>query len=575
VDLLGHAPPESTTSATAGRDAVLPLLGTKLAIPREPPALIDRPRLRQAVEAGLDKPVLLVSAGPGWGKTTLLSAWAHSTMTGYVIAWLTVEPADVGRQFWRYVHAALTAAGARGSDGEQLPAPRAASDDGYLILLVDALAAMAAPAVLILDDVQVLTDTQTLAGLGFLVRHAGTRLRLVLATRSKPALPLQRWRIRGELSELPAAQLAFTESEAKALLVRDDDANVGALGDQQVATLHARTEGWPAGLRLAELSMHDAPDRNRYVDQFGGGHGTVCDYLTDEVFALQTAETQDTLICSSILSRVCGELLDSLTGRSDGERMLAEFEHANAFVMPLGGREGWYRYRRLFGDLLFAQLHRQAPDRISDLHRRAAAWYVATGRHLLALRHALAGHDVAHASEVLAAHWHEFALAGDGDALRTPLPPPPLDAVRVDPAVALAYAADRLDIGDHFGATTFLRLADSHRHLVPSEDKERFALIVSAFRLTEAHLRGEVADVMPLAPRHLLEAEIAVAVEELTPRELTVMHYLQSPLSNAEIATELSLSVHTVKTHVRSIYRKLDVVSRQQAVRRARRLQLL
>jgi LuxR family maltose regulon positive regulatory protein len=321
--------------------------------------------------------------------------------------------------------------------------------------------------------------------------------------------------------------------------------------------------------------MRDAPDRNQYVDQFGGGHGTVGDYLADEVFAVQTAETQDMLICSSILSRVCGELVDSLTGRTDGERMLAELEHANAFVVPLGGREGWYRFRRLFGDLLFAELHRQAPDRIPHLHRRAAAWYAASDRHVLALRHALAGHDVALASEVLAAHWHEFALTGDGDALRTALPPPPLDAVRVDPAVALACAADRLDIGDHLGATTFLRLADAHRHLVLSEDRDRFALMVSAFRLSEAHMRGEVADVMPLTPRPLLDAEIAVAVEELSPRELTVVHYLQSPLSNAEIATELSLSVHTVKTHVRSIYRKLGVASRRQAVRRARHLQLL
>ena len=226
-----------------------------------------------AREAGLDKPVLLVSAGPGWGKTTLLSAWAHSTTIGCVIAWLTVEPADIGRQFWRYVHAALTAAGARGPDGEELPAPGAASDDGYLTLLVNALAAMPAPAVLILDDVHVLADTQTLAGLGFLVRHAGTRLRLVLA--ASPALPLQRWRVRGELSELHAAQLAFTDSEAKALLVRDDDAHDDTLGDEQVATLQARTEGWPAGLRLAELSMRDSPDRSQYVDQFGGGYGAV------------------------------------------------------------------------------------------------------------------------------------------------------------------------------------------------------------------------------------------------------------------------------------------------------------
>jgi ATP/maltotriose-dependent transcriptional regulator MalT len=199
----------------------------------------------------------------------------------------------------------------------------------------------------------------------------------------------------------------------------------------------------------------------------------------------------------------------------------------------------------------------------------------------LALRHALVGQDWHCAIALLSAHWHEFAFSGCGDALRTALPPPPAEEVRADPALALAYAADRLDLGDRSGATTYLRLADSHRHLVTDDYKDRFALITGAFRLTEAQLGdGQAAplprrDVMALAPRHLLEADNISAGEELSRREVTVLHYLQSPLSNAEIASELCLSVHTVKTHIRNIFRKLGVARRRDAVRRARELQLL
>lgn len=562
---------ENEATSETGSVRALPLLASKWAIPREPPELLDRPRLRQAIEAGLDKPVTLVSAAPGYGKTTLLSSWARRTVIDWPIAWFTVEAADVGHRFWSYLHAALGAAGVRGRAGEDLPVPGFVPDEGYLTLLADALAGSATPAVLIFDDFQSLTDSRTLDGIVFLVRHAGHRLRLVFSTRGVPALPLQRWRVHGELSEVDAAELAFTGPEASNLLSRAER----PLSAEQLGTLHDRTEGWAAGLRLATLSLRTAPDPDHFVHQFGGGHGSVADYLFDEVYKPQAAGDRHMLISSAVASRICGELLDALAGGTGGERLLATLERTDAFVFPLGGRQGWYRYSRLFGDLLLAQLHQEAsPERICELNRRAATWHAVSGGHMLALRHALAGQDWPTATGVLAAHWRELALSGHGDTLRVRPVPPPRDEVRADPSLALAYAADRLDVGDHDGALTYLQLADSHRHLVDEGSREHFRQILSAFRLTEAHLRGEIAQPMPLAPRHLLD-DSTLAVEELSRRELTVVHYLQSPLTHSEIAAELSVSVHTVKTHVRSIYRKLGVTRRREALRRARDLRLL
>jgi LuxR family maltose regulon positive regulatory protein len=557
--------PERVATGAAG----LPLLASKLAIPPVPSGMLIRPRLEFVLDAAVRRPVTVVSAPPGCGKTTLLAMWASSTVLGWPIAWVTLDAADRGERFWQYLHAALmgTPLADWADTGE--PGPDAA----YLTRTADALARLTGPVVLILDDFHQVTDSVALAGLSFIVRHAGGKLRLVLSTRIDPAftLPIQRWRIQDELAELPAGDLAFTSAEIAQLIDREQY----DLSQAQRAILQTRTEGWPAGLRLAALALRQSEDRDRDIQQFSGGRGDVAEYLVEEVHRGQPPEIQEALADSSILGRLCGELLDALTGRDDGARVLAALEHANSFIVANGGEPGWYRHHRLFRDFLFAELLLEAPQRIGELHRRAAAWHGSQGSPLLAMRHALAGQDWPGAVAVLAANWEELGLDPDTESLWPVPEPPPHEAIRADPHLALAFAADRIAMRDAGGAETYLRLAGGHRHLAAPEYADRFALIISALQLACGRLRGDPAAARPVGARRTIEADAGLAAEVLSERELTVLHYLQSPLSNAEIAGQLTVSVHTVKTHVRNIYRKLGVARRREAIRRARHLNLL
>ena len=478
-----------------------PLLASKLAIPPAPPSMVHRPRLHEALSAAIRSPVTLLSASPGWGKTALLSSWARDEGVRRAVAWLTLEGADEGDRFWSYLHAALSSATVDGPDAA-LPVPGAGQDDAYLTELAHALSGLARPLVLILDDVQEIRDPLVLHGLEFLVRHAGERLRLVLSSRADPALPLQRWRVSGELTELRTRDLSFLDAETAQLLALEGH----HLDDAQIEALHARAEGWPAGLRLAALALRTCPNSEEFVDQFAGDHGNIADYLHDEVLSGQTPAIRDVLLSTSIVERVCGGLIDALTGRTDGEQVLAGLEHANTFVVALDGGQVWYRYHHLFGDLLLAALNREAPERILHLHHRAASWHASFGQPSAALRHALAAGEWTYATDILVAHWHELAVCGRTDAQRTALPPPREAEVRADPQLALAYAADRLNAGDPRGTHVYLRLAADHRHLLAEVHQERFGLMAAAFRLAEAQLAGDVADVQSLAPQLLTRA---------------------------------------------------------------------
>jgi LuxR family maltose regulon positive regulatory protein len=495
--------------------------------------------------------------------------WASSTMLGWPIAWVTLDAADRAERFWQYLHAALLGTPLAGHGDTGVPG----SDAAYLTRVADALAGLAGPVVLVLDDFHQVTDSVALAGLSFIVRHAGGQLRLVLSTRIDPGLtlPIQRWRMQDELAELHAGDLAFTTAEIADLIDREQY----DLSQAQRATLQTRTEGWPAGMRLAALALRESEDRDRDVRQFSGGRGDVAEYLAEEVYRAQPPEVHDALAASSILGRLCGELLDALTGRADGERILAGLEHQNSFIAASSGEPGWYRHHRLYRDFLFAELHLESPQRIQELHRRAAAWHACWGSPLLAMRHALAGQDWPGAIAALAANWEELGPDPDTESLWPVPEPPPHEAIHADPQLALAFAADRIAMCDAAGAETYLRLAGGHRQMAAPEHADRFALTISALQLACGRLRGDPAAAPPVGARRLIEADAGLAAEVLSERELTVLHYLQSPLSNAEIAGQLTVSVHTVKTHVRNIYRKLGVARRREAVRRARHLNLL
>ncbi|HEV7935365.1 MAG TPA: LuxR C-terminal-related transcriptional regulator [Actinomadura sp.] len=482
-----------------------PLLISKLAVPALPDGLVDRPRLGKLLDSGIGGPVTLLSAPAGYGKTVLLSAWVRTGSPACSVGWLTLEPDDVGDRFWAYVHAALSSSEACGKDGRSvLPSPGDRRDGVYLTRLAGTLAGMPEPVVLVLDDFDRVADPRVTEGLQFLVRHAAARLRLVIATRVDPALPLPRWRLSGELTELRADELAFRPSEAAELLNHHDL----LISDADLRELHARAEGWAAGLRLAALSMRGHPEPARFVAEFGGDDRGVVDYLAGEVFERQSPALRDVLLCTSVLQRVCGPLVDALMGRKDGERVLTDLERANAFVVPLGDQRTWYRYHRLFGDALRAELRRQRPEWIPDLHRRAASWHAANGLPAEALRHALAARDWCLAKGLAKGQWPQVALGAQDETPLAPMrTPPPPAALGADADLALACAADRLNARDLEAAGSYLHLAAGSGNLLSEERKGRFAVMLAAFRLIEAQLGGDVARILGSAERLLGQVE--------------------------------------------------------------------
>lgn len=462
-----------------------PILGSKVTAPDLPAGLVLRPRLFELLGAGVGGRVTLLGAPAGYGKTVLVRSWAAAGRPRGPVGWLSLEPDDNDpARFWTYLVAALQRCGA-------LPAgaipPPAARDSGTIDLapLLNGLAGIEAPVVLVLDDFHEIVEPAVLRGVEFLLRHAPPPLRLAIAARADPRLALHKLRTSGKLTEIRCAELAFTVGEAAELL----GAEGLALADQDVATLHGHTEGWVAGLRLAALSLRDHPDPGRFIGEFAGDDRSVADYLTGEVLVRQPEAVRAMLLRTSILERFDGALADALTGRDDGERTLAELERSNAFLVPLEPRRSWYRYHQLFAELLRVKLRHQAPEQVAELHRRAAVWHAANGLPADAARHALAAGDWQLATTVVLEHWHELVL-GDPTILRDLLGLLPPELAEVDPELALMAAADRAG-----GGPTDQRVAGVRRRRLP--------LLVAALRLSEAWRAGDL-DAVAVAALEML-----------------------------------------------------------------------
>ena len=269
---------------------------------------------------------------------------------------------------------------------------------------------------LVLDDYHLIAANQVHAPLEFLVEHLPPGLRLVLASRSDPPLPLARLRARGQLAELRGGSLRFTQEEAAALL---GEAVGGELPTAAVAGLAARTEGWAAGLQLAALSLRGQVDPAGFVAAFSGSHRYVLDYLTEEVLGRQGEQVRTFLLETSVLDKLSGGLCDAVTGRPGSQAMLEQVERANLFLVPLDEVRGWWRYHHLFADLLRARLREQQPSRVTALNRSAAAWCEEHGLADDAVQHALASGDSVRAARLIERHFDEiFYLRGEGATVR-------------------------------------------------------------------------------------------------------------------------------------------------------------
>ena len=313
----------------------------------------------------------------------------------------------------------------------------------------------------------------------------------VLTTRRDLRLGLHQLRLVGELAEIRAADLRFTEQETRELLA----ASGVALSEAGTALLHQRTEGWAAGLRLAALSLTGHPDPERFVTEFSGTNRTVAEYLLGEMLDRQPAQVQDLLLRTCLLDRVNGELADLLTGGPGSERILLDLEDANAFVVSLDPERTWFRYHHLFGDLLRLELRRTMPEQVPALHRLAAGWFSEHGEDVEAIRHTQAAGDWPDAARLLADHSFSLTLDGQAQTIQVLLRAFPPGA-GVDPELALVRAGGDLVQGHLDGAAAHLAVAEAYAETAPPDRQRRLRMALASMKLSLARRRGNLADVL-------------------------------------------------------------------------------
>jgi LuxR family maltose regulon positive regulatory protein len=353
-----------------GGETALRDFAADTARPRLPSGLVRRPRLLEAIDAGVRGTATVISAGAGWGKTTLAASWASARSASGPIAWLTLDDEhNDADELWAALSAAMATAGV-----VLPPSPPAVDDLGRPRLGGLRAGSLKTTVVVVLDDVHKLVDRRVLRWLGGFLSGAPERLRFLLSGRHTGGLPLHQLRIAGGLTELGAVDLGFRVNEATELLTQLDR----RMPVEQLAAMVRHFEGWPVGLRLA-FRARGGPVPERAAEA----------YLLDEVLAVQPPADQRFLLRTSVPDRICGALAEVLTGQRDGQRMLEQLAAANLFIEPVGTGQ-WFRYHRAFRSALRHRLQSSEPDVVPQLHLLAARWHAAEGDVLVALTHAAA-----------------------------------------------------------------------------------------------------------------------------------------------------------------------------------------
>jgi LuxR family maltose regulon positive regulatory protein len=396
------------------------------------------------------------------------------------------------QQFWLAVLSAIRQASGPPGEGEQLAATPDFNEAAISERVLSELAAHHDHTFLIIDDLHELTSAEALMQLTRLLEKLPPHVHAILATRRDLPLRLHKLRLAGELSDIRAADLRFTERETHRFL----EASGIALPEAAVARLHQRTEGWAAGLRLAAISMASSPDPERFVAEFSGSSRTVAEYLLAEMLECQPPGVQRLLLRTSLLDRVNGELADLLTGQPGSERILLELEDANAFVVSLDPARTWFRYHHLFADLLRLELRRRTPEDVPVLHRLAAKWSIEHGEVVDGIRHTQAAGDWPGAARLLADHSFGLTLDGQAQTIESLLRAFPPGAVAEGPDIHLARATSDLAQGRLDEAAAYLTVAETAIAAAPADRKHRLEVAIAALKLSLARKRGHLAGVV-------------------------------------------------------------------------------
>ena len=505
------------TTAISTASATPVLAATKLHIPALRPGHLHRVELVGALIAHNQSRVALVAAAPGSGKTSLLSEWHADPRENRPFAWISLDAADNDPvRFWDGVFAALqtTAPEIGGSAQAALHSPGTTVADQVLPLLINDLAELVEPVVIVLDDYHLIESGEINGAIELLVERLPPTAQLAISTRSDPPLPLSRLRARGQLTEIRGADLRFNITEAGAFL---NDVVGLDLEPDEITRLHERTEGWAAGLQLAGLSLQGREDHRQFIDSFAGDDQQIVDYLGFEVLDSQPPELREFMIQSSVLERLCGPLCAAVTGDPDSERLLQRLERENAFVVALDSRREWYRYHHLFAELLRHELARTRPGLVSQLHRRASAWYREAGAIHEAIEHATAAGDVADAIELITIHWYEFLQRGRQETVASWIDKLPSETVVHDPNLCLTRAWLGVNTGRLDEVDRWIQAAgDAAAEQPVSEELPPVESGVASLRAIHRYMSGNVSAAVA-AGRRALDLEQGGAASPWRP----------------------------------------------------------
>jgi ATP/maltotriose-dependent transcriptional regulator MalT len=438
-------------------EALPPLAEAKLAVPGVRRGMVDRPRIRGALNAAGDAALTLVAAPAGYGKTTAVRAWCESLDAA--LAWVMLDADDNDPvRLWTYIATAADRVRQGLGRGalQRLPVPggpiEVAIDE-----LMNGLAAFGAPLVLVLDDLETVTDPECLASIDYALEHMPATVRAVFITRTEPAIPLARRRAAGQLAEVRARELAFTAAEAQVLLAEHTHLD---LGQQELEMLVERTEGWPAALVLAGLWLRTVDNPRRAVREFGGDHHFVAEYLSNEVLASLDDDLGSFLLGASVLGRFTADLCDGVLDRSDSASTLDELERSNLFILRLE-RAGWFRIHSLFAAFAAARLASTDSGAANRIHRRAAAWLRSQGLPIEAIEQAAAAEDHEFVAELLVDYHAALIDSGATKTLLRWVHTLPDEHIVAHPKLAVAAASSVMLVGQSANERRrFLQLTD-------------------------------------------------------------------------------------------------------------------
>jgi LuxR family maltose regulon positive regulatory protein len=512
----------------------IPIISTKLHIPKQPKYLVPRARLTRKFEDGKRGKLILVSAPAGFGKTSLIADWVSQCTGEPLVSWVHLDENDNAlNRFLTYVIASIEASqvefGESALSGLQATPP--APIEAILTSLVNEIDSLAREIILVLDDYHLIEAPEIHDTLGFLIENMPSQMVLVLGTRTDPPLPLHRLRARGELVEIRAGDLRFSRDEAELLLEKLVNQQ---LPKSDLEALDRRVEGWAAGLQMAALSMQDREDIHDFVETFSGSHRFIMDYLTEEIFNYQPSEIQDFLLLTSVLDRLCGPLCDAVLsdgaweqgskgkpypaqkhrGTSPAQSFLEKIERANLFLQPLDNEKQWYRYHNLFADLLQQRLRQTWPEKIPGLRQRAARWFAGEEYYDEAFYYALASGDFDFAADLIESKALNLLKRGALTTLLAGLRRLPDEFILVRPWLCVYFGWALLLSGDLGEIDRFLGAAEERSGSL--EDASDLNGHIAAIRAYASLLGGDVQAAYDRAQ----EAEILLPKDDLTARSV-------------------------------------------------------